>query len=161
MSLTASDLADGLTIDPQGDYSVAAQLYADAYAAYAADARSPMTGFPLNLTAPTATLQSALAAAFSAGFDANATAEAMDAAFTAFWLSPPVAFTGSPPGTVTAVTGAGTLAPALLAAWQANTSGDASTADSATQIADAIDAFTRTVIVTHPVVPTPVVGPIT
>ena len=161
MALSPSTLSSGIqaiTAAFPADAAAAGSAWADAYAAYAASAQSPMGGIPVTLVAAKATLATALAGAFSGVVPAT-TAAAMATAFVAFWLTPPVVFVGTPPGAVT-VAIPGALAAALVAAWAANTAGKLSVSDSADSIATAIDAWTRTVIVTHPT-PVPIVGPIT
>lgn len=154
MSLDPATLSSGiLAMLGEGNFPAdaadAGQRWADAYATYAADARSPIVGHPTGLAAHEPALASALTVALQAR-DASAFASAMDSGLTAFWLAPPVTFSGSPPGTVTAVGGTGTLAPVLLAVFAANIAGEVSNPASADAIAEAIDEFTRTVIVTHP-----------
>jgi hypothetical protein len=73
----------------------------------------------------------------------------MAAAFTSFWLTPPVAFVGVTPGIVTAVAGTAVLQAGLLASWAANTADEASAELAAEQMAGLLDAFTHTVVVTH------------
>jgi len=144
---------------PPTSFVEAGTRWADAYAAYASAAQSPMGGAPLGVAAAKPVLASALAAAFAGGVIPATTAAAMDAAFTAFWLTPPMTFVGVPPGAVTAV-GAGTLVAALIAAAAANLASQADADGAAASMAAAIHAHASTVIVTHPVVPTPLIGPI-
>jgi hypothetical protein len=117
-------------------------------------------GSPAALDAGQAVLQQALTVTFATSVDPVTTASQMANAFTAFWFLPPVVFSGTPPGLVTAVGGTAALAVALPAIWLSNQLSKLTTEQSAQAIAAALDAFSRTVIVTHPVVPTPVVGPI-
>lgn len=161
MSLSVSTLSDGIVamLGPGNfppDTTDAGQRWADAYATYAQDGWSPVGAPPTGLSAKKPALAAALTTAFDAR-DANTTASAIDSALTAFWLSPPVVFPSSPPGGVTAVGGTGSLEPALLAVFAANVAGSLSNQDCADAIADAIDTFTRTVIIT---IPTIAVGPI-
>jgi hypothetical protein len=85
----------------------------------------------------------------------------MALALTSFWLLPPVVFSGTPPGLVTVVPGGVVLPTALFASFATNLAARASNQQASQRLASDLDAFTRTVIVAHPVVPTPVVGPIT
>lgn len=138
----------------------AGRRWASAYAAYAADAVSPMGGSPIGLDPGEAVLGNLLGITFATSRDPNTTAQAYATGFTAFWFVPPVAFTGTPPGVVTLVGGTAALAPALLSVWASNLAGRLREEQAMQAIAAVLDTFTRTVIVTHPVVPTPVVGPI-
>src|SRR4051812_28529854 len=87
------------------DYVESAKRLADAYATYAATAQSVMGGSPVSLAAAKATLQASLAPVFATSRLAPQTAAQLAQAFTAFWLLPPVAFVGTPPGVVTVVPG--------------------------------------------------------
>jgi D-arabinose 1-dehydrogenase-like Zn-dependent alcohol dehydrogenase len=69
-------------------------------------------------------------------------------------------FTGTTPGTVTGVTGAGALSSSLASAFSDNAANSATMSAAADSFANAIHACTQTVIVTH-VAPSAVVGPLT
>ena len=164
MGLPLSQLEDDLEMfftDLPGTAAACADAWGGIYVAYAAGAISPGGGGP----GPLAAAQAALAAAFlsaAGGTSAAATAAALSAAFTAFWLTPPVSFAFTPPnttpGAVTLVSGTAALQAAIAGMPPA-----ATRRAGAEQFAAAIHAFTMTVVVTHPntppVVP-PVVGPI-
>jgi len=140
---------------------VVARNWAQLYATYAADGTTLLGGHPLSLDAAQATLQGALTGVFANPYQlAPQTATQMAAAFTAFWLLPPVATTDVFPGVVTAVAGTALLQTALLSAWFSNFASKASGEQAARGIATALDAFSRTVIVTNATVPSPTVGPL-
>lgn len=171
MALVLADLTSSLTdlfagrptrISSAQD---AADRWAAAYKAYAAGATSCLAGAPngASLTAAEATLSAALVAAFSSK-DPVTTVSAFGAAFTAFWMAPPMVFTGALPGVVTAATGAAALQAGLPGVWATiqamGMSCDAAAA--ASQHATLLDTFTRLVIVLHaPPPPGPgCIGPI-
>src|SRR6185437_16053759 len=140
-----------------------ARKWARAYASYAAGAITPLGGSPLtpSLDAAEATLEEALTGIFSNPYQlAPQTASLMAAAFTSFWLLPPVVTTDAPPGLVTAVAGTALLQTALIATWLSNLAGRMSGEQAARGIAAALDAFSRTVLVTIATVPTPISGPL-
>jgi hypothetical protein len=151
------------------DHGEAARGFAAAYAAYAAGAlAAPTVPVSLSLEAAEPTLAQSIESAFrsaaSAG-DVNALAAALDTAFVAFWLSPPVQFL--PPGPPV-VTGLVTLAPPsvltplLSALLGAGVTSRASAGSQANSLASVLDGWTRTVIVTNtPVTGTPVTVPLT
>ena len=151
------DLMDNLPTYPGEDYPDAttvandvAQKWADAYATYAADARSCQARPPTGITTAKATLKTALAASFVAGGPASSTASDMATAFTAFWLTPPITFLGgATPGAVTAVGGTAALQAGLLTAWAANLASNASNSDAAQSMADLLDTFSKTVVAAH------------
>ena len=160
MPLSSPTLSSGLqNIGFPSTHADAGNIWAAKYAAYAADAISPMGGAPASLAAAEATLGATLGAAFAAGSPASVISAFVNG-LTAFWLAPPVVFAGTPPGAVTLVGGAPALGPALSATFASNIAGKLSKQACSDAIAAVLDTFTRTVIVTHPVVPTPVVGPI-
>ena len=142
----------------------AATKWAAAYKGYASTAMSLLGGAPIpaSLSAAESTLKTVLEAAFTAGGGPPAMATSLSTAFTAFWLVPPIIFTGVPPGVVTAVVGTALLQSGLILCWsQIMAMGPAGTPAAAAQAhATVLDAFTRTVIVTHPTVPVPTIGPI-
>lgn len=154
MALDSSALSDSLAsvfAAPAPDFPISAKNWANAYAGYATEAQScqAVPPVPAAIQAAQATLQATLAAAFAAGIDPVSTATGMASAFTAFWLAPPVLFSGVTPGVVTAVGGAAVLATALVASWTENTLTKASASAAASTMATILDAFTRTVVVTH------------
>lgn len=141
-----------------------ARKWSRAYASYAADASTPLGGSPLSssLEAAQATLEGALTGIFSNPLSLlPQTAALMAAAFTAFWFLPPVAtLDGAFPGVVTAVAGTALLQAALIAAWLSNLASRAGAEQAAVGVAAALDAFSRTVVVTIATVPSPTVGPL-
>jgi hypothetical protein len=139
-----------------------ARAWARAYASYAIDGTTVLGGHPVTLDAAQATLQGALTGIFANPYQlAPQTASQMAAAFTAFWLLPPVAtLDGAFPGVVTAVAGTGLLQTALVSAWVSNLASRASGEQAARGIAAALDAFSRTVVVTIATVPDPTIGPL-
>lgn len=149
-SALADALADALAA-PAPDFLTSAKNWATAYAGYAAEAQScqVVPPLPAAIEAAQETLQAALAAAFAGGVDPASTATGLATAFSFFWLLPPVAFQGVTPGVVTAVGGATALSTALVASWTENTLARASASDAASTMAAVLDAFTRTVVVTH------------
>lgn len=154
MALDQGALKNGLlalTASFPTSYSDAGRRWAEAYGAYAAAAMSSINGVP-NVTGAIAVLASKLAGAFASG----AAAPAMDAAFVAFWLAPPVAFAGAFPGVITAV---GSVV-GFAAIFAHNISGKASADAACGTLAAGIHAFTLTVICTTATTPTPTVGPI-
>src|SRR5215207_7590289 len=104
MPLKASDLAVGLQSLFEGgggypaDEAEAGQRWAKAYKDYAAAAAAhPTAPVAASLTAAEVTLAEALADGFTAAKAAGpgglaALVPLLDAAFVAFWLTPPVAF---------------------------------------------------------------------
>lgn len=132
-------------------HSEAGKRWAQAYGDYAAAAMSLAGGSPIVQGAVDA-LGGVLGNLFAGGL----AAPAMDAAFVAFWLAPPMAFAGPFPGVVTAVPSV----PGLAGVFASNVEGKASADAAMGAIAAALHAFTLTVIVTDATVPTPTVGPI-
>lgn len=127
-----------------------ADALASAYRSYAAGATSCLGGAPNSGSLGTAetTLATALGSAF-AGTDPATVATAVSAALTAFWLTPPIAFSGTPPGVVTAVGGTAALTSGLPTMWAAQVAGSASASAAAQAHADLVDTFTKTVLVLH------------
>lgn len=140
----------------------AADRWSAAYASYAASATSCGGVSPASLAAAQAALKGVLTGVFAARSPTpNAAASAFASAFTAFWIAPPVVFAPHPfPGVVTVVGGTAALGPALLSAWSSNLATRARADAASSSIASALHAFTLTVVVTHPIVPTPCVSPI-
>ncbi len=139
-----------------------AQKWSRAYASYAIKGVTVLGGGPVTLDAAQATLERALTGIFSNPYQlAPQTATLMATAFTTFWLLPPVAtLSGAFPGVVTAVAGTALLQAALISTWLSNFGARASAEQAARGVAAALDAFSRTVIVTIATVPTPTVGPL-
>lgn len=164
MALRAEVIRDGLLAladHPPKSPQEAARRYAEIYARYAADARTVLGNAPVSLAAAEATLRIALIPVFTGfGRPPQVVAQQLAAAYTAFWLLPPVATAGSFPGIVTLVAGTPVLGPALAAIWVANVASMPSARDAAQRLAAAIDIFTKTVIVTEATIPSPTVGPL-
>jgi hypothetical protein len=157
VSLSAAGLAGAIeNIGFPGSPTEAGQAWGSAYATYAANAT--FSGAPPVALTGTAALQSILGTGFAA-YDASAAAAAFQSGCTAFWIAPPVQFSLPGAAIVTAVGGA--LAGPLADAWAAARDGRLSRSEAASRIASALDAFTRSVIVTWTHPPTaPSVGPI-
>ncbi len=125
---------------PTGDPGIAAARLATAYAAYAATAQScsglgPVTA---SITAAKTILEQRLHASFAqVGRDGRSD---VVAAFRDFWLSPPIAFLGAPPGAVTTVNAA-VLGRINLSKLPV--------AVVPRMLAKAYETFTKTVVVTH------------
>lgn len=159
MALLSATLSTQLqNIGFPSTHAAAGQAWADAYEAYAAAAQSPL-GAVGSLAAAKATLAAVLGPAFASQTPATVLSGIANG-LTAFWLTPPVVFAGAPPGAVTVVGGTAALPAALSAVFANNIASKASKPAACDAIATALHTFTLTVIVTHPVVPTPVVGPI-
>lgn len=128
--------------NPHPTFAAAGAAWASAYRVYAEDAISCIGASPIpaTLDAAEAALSAALASAFALGFLAPVTANAMDAAFVAFWFT--VSFGGLPPAAPPGVIGA-----ALIAQW-------VTLFDDAEAVSDIhaaiFDTWTRTVTVAHP-----------
>lgn len=148
MSLTVGKLAQSfVAMASPGGFPASAQdagqRWADALVGYWSDGLAPFGG--PSLIPPTA-LASALGSIFEAQ-QAGAGAQ-IDAACTAYWLSPPIPWAGIWPGLTTAVVGAGSLGPALDAVMAQNIETRASTTDACRAIAEAFEAYSLTVTVT-------------
>jgi len=152
LSTQLQGMAPAPTFPPSGD------AWAQAYKTYGLDAKTTLFAGPPAVTAATATLSTALAAAFAAGVVLASTAAAMATAFTAFWLTPPVVFAAGLPGTVTAVGGTAALQAGLISTLPANLA--LTKAQQFDAIAALLHTFTLTVVTTTPTIPTPTVGPI-
>jgi hypothetical protein len=150
-----NDLASLLRGDAQpGSAAEAGKAWAAAYGGYAASATAGPT-LPLapTLKAAELALAQALGNAFDAAQQAGAAGTAtvlpaLDSAFVAFWLAPPVAFAGP------AVTGLVTVAPPAVLAGAIATvlaagMGGAAADQQATALATALDTWTRTVMVVN------------
>lgn len=161
--LSAPKLANALlklSSAPVSDVQEMGKRWATAYRSYALDARSPLQSPPTITGAAQRLLGIGMAQAFRAP-SPPAVAAAMAQALTAFWLAPPIAFPNAFPGVVTLVPGAVALPQALVSAWAANFASRASNEGATKAVATVLDAFTRTVIVTHATTPVPTIGPIT
>ena len=162
MPLTAATLKSGLeALEPTDDPMAAANKIADAFDAYFKEnvagpipgtgdvgAKATMLGSLSGLDAP-----SGAAAIIAAGITAYWGVVAGAAA--AVWIAVPPAISAVPPA------GLAGLAPALIASFVANTSGELSLADSAGAMADAIHGTQSggMVIFPPPAPPPPGLGP--
>lgn len=139
----------------------AARRWAAAYGGYAAHATSCAGGSPASVAAGQAALEGLLLAAFSAPpspASAPQTVQAFAGGLLAFWTI--TLFSGPVPGVAVAAVGAAALTIALPVAWAANLAARAPNAAAAQRQAQALDAATRLVVVTHPIPVTPCSGPI-
>lgn len=165
----------GQTIFPPNP-TEAGKKWAEAYKKYAEGAQAGTTK-PLapSLTAAQSTLAGALAAGFSAAKAAPppaaiaGLAAAMDLAFVAFWLTPPIAFVTPPPPASPTMAGVVTLAPPgvltglLIGMFTTGMLQKKSAADQADALATLLDTWTKTVMVVNtpvtppgpPLLPTP------
>lgn len=149
IGLFVSPPAGGATLAERAALSAAA--WANVYRTYVADARSCQNVPPttMALDAAEVALTTALIAAFQ-GVDPStlAAATATATAFTAFWLTPPVAFGVS--GAVTAVGGTAALQAALTGLWTITPPPSKTPTEAAEDISLALHAFTQTVAVAAP-----------
>jgi hypothetical protein len=158
------DLFEGTNGFPASGADAAEDLAA-IYRAYAGDAAAAATQpVAAALTGAGNTLAAALAAAFAAAKEAGPSGVAtlglaMDTAFVAFWLTPPVAFVFPVTGTATiagvvTVAAPGVLAPALTSLFVAGAAGGPTAAQQAQAMATILDSWTRTVLVVNtPITP--------
>jgi len=130
------------------DKAECAYAWTKCYADYAATAQSCQGVNPSTLVSARATMQSALLLALDT-IDPASCASAIAAAMTAFWLTPPIVFTGATAGLVSSVTGTAALQSTLILNWASNVAAHISAQDAATQHASVFDTFTKTVIVAH------------
>lgn len=147
---------------------IPARLMASAYYEYSKDAKSPGTpGTPLApaLAAAHLKLRAMLTGVFAVVQPTpDQFATRMAACFSAYWMLPPVGFTGATPGLVTLAVPT-PLQIAIIAIMASNTvlalaRQTLPPEKVADQWATILDVWTRTVIVTHP--PTPAaIGPLT
>lgn len=161
MALASDKLGRGLLKVKQRGKGTPQQVagdWAQYYTDYAMDAQSPLGSKPEAEVSRLA-LEGALTAAFSGKGTPAQTADAIAAGLAAFWL--PVIFPNAFPGAVTGMGPPNVLSQAIQVAWGANLASRPSDEDCAQNVAKAIHAWTKTVIVTHPTVPFPTVGPIT
>lgn len=128
--------------------AAAAAGWASVYRAYAAAAQSCLLASPSgpSLTAAEATLTATLTTAFQ-GTNPATLASGVAAAFTAFWLTPPVAFGA---GAVVAVGGTGALQTALTGLWTVSPPPSKTPLQAADDHAALLHAFTLTVAAAHP-----------
>lgn len=166
LSKVYGDLAQDPAAPPPQQYAKVAKAWAEAYGAYAADALSCGGKINRSLLPPA---KAALAGALAAGLQAaNASppgnpansAAAYAAAFSAFWVNP-LLWTPIPPAlpaTLVVPVGAPVLQAGLISYWAGIAAGlpasvVPSKEESAKGMSALIDAFTRTVTVTHPLPP--------
>jgi hypothetical protein len=138
--------------------AVSGPRFAAGYASYAATATSCAGASPLpaSIAAAKGILGAALIQAFQTSTDPASSTAQLAAAFTAFWLAPPMAFPSVAPGLVTLVPP--TLQPALLAHFMKPPPSSNEAAGRA--MAKILDTWTKTIVVTHG--PTPAcISPIT
>lgn len=150
MALLKSSLTKDLIIifsNPTNNIQQGTQRLAAAYAKYAATAQSCQAQFPqpAAITAAQTTFQKKLEILASKNYaDLNENILTLSNALSEFWLSPPMVFTGSPPGLVTlAIPPIGLITQTFFA----NSTSDPK--KGADRLATALDTFTRTVSVTH------------
>lgn len=158
MPLNKSNLEKALRVafsTPSDNFRDPANRIAKAYTDYAKTATSCAGGSPIpaSITAAGKILQKVLEATYMTSRDPVSTISKKAAAFAAFWLTPPVAFTGATPGAVTVAVPA-TLQAVLLAITASNAARAAagSAVDAhrtAAQWAKALDLWTKTVVVVH------------
>ncbi|TAK02329.1 MAG: hypothetical protein EPO39_13480 [Candidatus Manganitrophaceae bacterium] len=155
----------GQTVFPPNP-TEAGKKWAEAYKKYAEGAQAGATQ-PLapSLTAAQATLAGALASGFSAAKAAPppaaiaGLAAAMDLAFVAFWMTPPVAFAPPPPAPptmagVVSLAPPGVLTASLISLFTSGTADKKTAAQQADSIATLLDSWTKTVMVINtPVTP--------
>lgn len=132
-----------------GTREQAANEIGDAYDAYAATAQScaGLTPTLVNL----APLKSQLKTAFETGGTPATVADAVAAAFEAYWTGALFGATGA----VVTVGGTSALSSGLAALWAAQAATLATFSSSAQAHADLLDTFTKTVNVTDTAVPSP------
>lgn len=130
-------LQDFLTSPPKS-LDDAAMAWTNAYASYAQNAMAADA-------APAITNTAILQGAMLSAMQSNQFLQQLPVALSAFWMTPPVIFS-SPAfaGPVTATPGVGILGTTLSSIAGANLGGSS---DPMGPIADALDAFTKTVIV--------------
>lgn len=141
--------------NPSPEYVEMGRRWANTYGSYAQDAMSIPGSSPITLAPSTALMATQLAVCFATSKLLVTTADTITSSLSAFW--PPVQFSPVPPAGpgVPAPTGAAALSIGLklllpipnpeLAAYK---------------IALLIDAFTRSVVVTHPTPTNPISAPL-
>lgn len=164
LTQSLSDLFSGSPGYP-ADAGQAARAIAAAYKSYAANALAgTTTPVALSLEGAQSTLEASLASAFQGAQAAGAAglsalAAALDAAFVAFWLTPPVAFAAPPITGVVTMATPGLLQSLFSALFESGVSTQASAPRQASSLANLLDTWTRTVVVTNvpppPAVPVP------
>lgn len=149
------------------DETEAGKKWAEAYKKYAEGAQAgATTPLPPSLTAAQTALAGALAAGFTAAKGApppaaiSGLASAMDLAFVAFWMAPPIAFAAPPPPAPPTMAGVVTVAPpgvlsaALIALFTSGVADKKTAAQQADAIATLLDTWTKTVMVVNtPITP--------
>lgn len=150
---------------PAKNFRVPASSLAAAYYNYAKSAAS-CSGVinPASLAGKQTVLARAIEAAYTTSKSPASSMPLLAAAFAAFWMAPPVAFTGPTPGVVTAAIPA-TLLSGLMSVTAINASKAAAGKGSpsravASQWAKALDAWTKTVLAAH-APPSACAGPLT
>jgi hypothetical protein len=153
MATLATGLANVFKSQPSSGADAASKI-AQEYDLYCKAAMAP-PGAPIFTGAEKSTFEGLLAQALASpdAGDANVVAAAFSSAVQAYWMSPPVMFSGGPAtGLVTAVTGATAIISPLGAALL-NTQ---NTEDTIGQlIATQLDLATKTVLVTFSTPPPP------
>ena len=158
MTLSKSSLHDGLAKLLGSDMPASAKAagldWAKTYRGYGAKATAATTA-PLApaLASAETELAKALRGAFEAGQAAGpggaaVVAPLLDAAFVAFWLTPPLGFAAPPVTGLVTVAPPGVLGGAFGAVLAAGLGG-ASAGQQAAALATALDTWTRTVTVTN------------
>jgi len=155
MALDAAGLANGLAAVFKGKPSSgadAAKKIAAEYDTYCKKGQAP-PGLPVFTGVEASALEGPLASAMGSP---NGSAEAVAAAFAqglkAYWLAPPVPFSGGPAtGVVTAMPGADAVIGPITSALKNTSNTEEAIGGS---IASALDAATKTVLVTYST-PTP------
>ena len=150
-----NDLAALLGTDGNpGSAADAGDAWAKAYSGYASAATAgPTVPLTPSLQAAETTLAGSLRSAFEAAQAAGPGGQAVvlsafDAAFVAFWLTPPVAFATPPVTGVVTLAPPGVLAGALASVLAAGMGG-AGADDQAAALASALHAWTGTVMVVN------------
>lgn len=152
MANLASGLANVFRSQPSSGAEAAQKITAE-YDLYCKPAMAA-PGLPIFTGAGKSAMEGLLAGALSSNMGAAAAvAAAFSAGIQAYWLSPPVTFVGGPAtGVVTAMPGAASVIAPLTAAFL----NLANTEDTIAQaIASALDAATKTVLVTYSTPPPP------
>jgi hypothetical protein len=150
----AKDIADVFKSQPDSG-AVAAQKIAAAYDTYC-KAGQALPGLPIFTGTEAKRFEAPIAAALSAMAGASGVAAAFMAGFMAYWMSPPVMFSGGPAmGVVTAAPGGAAITGVLSGALANVQNTEDLIGD---MIATALDTATKTVLVTY-TTPPPPAGP--